>query len=902
MTSEKDLDNNVWHALASGEVCRELRVDPAVGLAPSEVEERQSSHGPNRLPEAGRDGPLKRLLLQFHNLLIYVLLAAAVGTAFLQEWIDFAVILGVVVINAMVGYIQEGKAEKALDSIRKMLSADASVTRGGKTRTLPAEELVPGDVIHLQSGDKVPADARLVEVRNLRVEEAALTGESVPVGKETDPVEEKASLGDRKGMVYSGTLVVSGRATAVVVGTGAHTELGRINSMLSGVRGLQTPLLRQIAGFARILTVVILGAGLLTLLFGVFFRDYLWGEMFLAVVGLAVAAIPEGLPAIITITLAIGVQRMARRKAIIRRLPAVETLGSVTRICSDKTGTLTRNEMMAVSVATAEHDYDITGEGYRPEGEIRSASGSDAGSDGVLEKIALVSLLCQEAVLEQTGEGWVLHGDPTEGALLAMGGKAGHDGEALKQRHPRMDAVPFESEHRFMATLHEGEGGKRFLLVKGAPEVILNHCDRQAKADGSTETLNAGHWREKGDVMARRGERVLALAWQPECQAKSGDLNADSLPRDLVFLGLTGIMDPPREEAVNAVAECHGGGIRVTMITGDHATTAVSIAQKLGIGDGKTVQTGVELEEMSDDELRTVCADVDVFARSSPEHKLRLVRAMQAEGHILAMTGDGVNDAPALKQADVGVAMGIKGTEVSKEASEMVLADDNFASITAAVREGRTVYDNIQKALLFILPTNGAQALTIMAAVLFGMVLPITPPQILWVNMVTAVTLALALAFEPMEPDVMRRPPRRVNRPLLNAFGVWRVGFVSILLLGMTFGFFFWMQQQGAGVELSRTAAVNALIVGQVFYLLNSRFLLRSSLSFRDLTGNPVVLLAIGVILFLQLLFTYFGPMQILFRTEPLPPLLWLWIGIGGLVVFLIVELEKAWLRAREKR
>lgn len=884
-----------WHALECDEAIAKLDTDSDQGLGADAVRERLGRFGPNRLPPPRQHGPLVRFLLQFHNLLIYVLIAAGAVKVVMGGYVDASVIFGVVVINAFLGFFQEGKAEKALASIRGLLSADAMVVRDGKTRSIPAEDLVPGDVVLLQSGDKVPADIRLSSTRNLRAEEAALTGESVPSSKSTAAVDEKAGVGDRECMAYSGTLIVSGRGRGVVVATGGETEIGRINRMLSEVKSLETPLLRQIHGFAKILTVIILAICGLVFLYGLVLRDYGVQEMFQAAVGVAVAAIPEGLPAIITITLAIGVQRMAKRKAIIRRLPAVETLGSVSRICSDKTGTLTRNEMMVVSVCTAGNQYEVRGTGYEPEGEVISGEGGD---DAALPLVARAALLCNDAELHADGDKWKLDGDPTEGALLAFGARAELNRDAEREAWPRTDAIPFESENRFMATLHEADG-ERVVFLKGAPEKVLEHCKSVQLADGKeTDSLDHEKWHQRAEELAGKGRRVLAFAILRGDDAPTGELHVDTLPDAFTLLGLVGIIDPPREEAIQAVKDCHRGGIRVTMITGDHAITAAAIAKELNIGDGKSVIKGAEIEEMDDETLRGRCREIDVFARSSPEHKLRLVRAMQAEKQIVAMTGDGVNDAPALKQADVGVAMGIKGTEVSKEAAEMVLADDNFASISAAVREGRTVYNNIEKAILFILPTNGGQSLTILAAILFGLVLPVTPPQILWINMVTAVTLALALSFEPHERGVMNRPPRPVGRPLLTPFGLWRIGFISILLLVFTFGAFYVMQNLvGASLELSRTTAINALIIGQVAYLLNSRFLFASCLSRAALTGNPYVPTAIGLIVLLQLAFTYAPPMQFLFGTDGLPWDIWPILVVCGLVLFLIVEFEKGIFR-----
>jgi calcium-translocating P-type ATPase len=895
-SSTTDDQITAWHATAVDDVVRRLDTNTEKGLGAESVSRRRAKYGPNRLPEAPVRGPFIRFLLQFNNVLVYILLAAAFTKLMLNLWLDGAIILGVVLINAVLGFIQEGKAEKALDSIRHMLSAEARTVRDGVARLIPAEELVPGDVVLLESGDKVPADVRLTDVKNLRTEEAALTGESVPTSKSTNPVSAKATVGDRKSMAFSGTLVVSGRGKGVVVGTGSETELGRINQMLEGVGALETPLLRQIKKFGYVITAFTLVVSALVFAYGHWVRDMPFVEIFQAVVAIAVSFIPEGLPAIITITLAVGVQRMAKRNAIIRRLPAVETLGSVSRICSDKTGTLTLMEMMVVSAITAESAYEITGAGYASEGEVKK-DGTAAKPDTILQMMGRVSVLCNDAELRREESVWKLDGDPTEGALYPFADKVGLQRQAEQTAHPRIDSIPFESEHKFMATLHSAAGGGKVLFVKGAPEVILEHCDRQQVADGGHTPLDRDHFLKAADELAGQGERVLALAWLENPEIPEENLGPDDLPKNLVLLGLVGLLDPPRKEAIEAVKESHAGGIRVTMITGDHRATAAAIAKMLGIGDGKTAVTGAEIEEMDTATLQESCRDVDVFARASPEHKLRLVKAMQASNQIVAMTGDGVNDAPALKRADIGIAMGIKGTEVTKEAAAMVLADDNFASIAAAVREGRTVYNNIEKAILFMLPTNIAQGLVIVAAIFLGFPAPITAPQILWVNMVTAVALGLVLSFEPHELDVMRRPPRAVDRPILTWFGVWRIIFVGVALVAYTLWSFFWTQSHGASYHLARTVAVNALTLGQVFYLLNSRYLIDSSVSIKAHLGNPYLPIGIGAVVILQLLFTYAPPLQAVFDTEAVPFWVWPWLVLGGFVFFFLVEAEKLVVR-----
>jgi len=887
-----------WHARPVEDVLAALESTPD-GLSSAEAERRLARHGRNRLAQAKGRGALARFLAQFHNVLIYVLLGAAAVTALLQHWIDTGVILGVVVINAVIGFIQEGKAERALDAIRGMLSLSAHVIRDGRRRQVAAETLVPGDVVFLQSGDKVPADLRLLKVKNLQIQEAALTGESVAVEKASAPVEADTELGDRRSMAYSGTLVTYGQATGVVVATGAATEIGRISEMIAEVEPITTPLLRQMAVFGRWLTVAILGLTAVTFAFGLLVRDYAATEMFLAAVGLAVAAIPEGLPAIMTITLAIGVERMAGRNAIIRRLPAVETLGAVTVICTDKTGTLTRNEMTVRSLVAGGAVFEVTGSGYAPEGAIHH-HGEPAGIAGhrPLERLLEGAVLCSDTLLELKNEHWSIDGDPTEGALVSLAMKGGLDADHLRENRPRLDQIPFESEHRFMATLIEDGAGRR-VYVKGAPERLLAMCAEELRADGTTAPLDVEAWHEWMAEVTVKGERALALA-TAEAPPDRDELAFADVEHGLTLIGLVGLADPPRAEAIDAVAACRRAGVNVKMITGDHAGTAAAIGRQLGLGE--TTLAGAEIDRLDDDALRRRVGEVDVFARASPEHKLRLVKALQAEGAVTAMTGDGVNDAPALKRSDVGIAMGEKGTEAAKEAAEMVLADDNFATIAAAIEEGRTIYDNLVKAITFILPTNGAQALVIIGAILAGTVLPITPVQILWVNMVTAVTLALALAFEPPEKDIMRRPPRRPDEPLLSPFLLWRIGFVALLLLAGTMATFYGQRTAGAEIEQARTAAVNALVVFEAFYLFNARRLRRGVVDREGFLGSRAVLISVTLVLVFQLVFTYAPFMQVLFDTRPIGALTWLAIVAAGAAIFAVIEVEKAIVAPRLSR
>ena len=889
-----------WHALPLAEAFGRLDSRPE-GLTSDEARERLDRFGPNRLRPPPRRHPLRRLLAQFHNLLIYVLIGAALVTARLGHWVDTGVIVGVVLINAAIGFVQEGKAESALAAIRSMLSPQASVLRDGRRIVAPADVLVPGDIVFLQSGDKAPADLRLIRVKGLQLQEAALTGESLAVEKGVAPVPPAAPLGDRSSMAFAGTLVAAGQGTGVVAATGDATEIGRIGSMLAEVQTVVTPLLRRLAAFGRWLTAVIVLVAAATFAFGVLVQGIPAEDMFMATVGLAVAAIPEGLPAMMTVTLAIGVQRMARRNAIVRRLPAVETLGSVTVACSDKTGTLTRNEMTVQTVATGRHLFEVTGAGYAPDGAfLLDGAELSPAEHPILRETARAALLCSDATLRAADGEWIVDGDPTEGALLTVAMKAGLDPDFESKAFPRTDVIPFESQHRFMATLHHDHEGHGFIYVKGAPERILGMCARQRGA-AADEPLDLGYWQRRMDDMASRGQRVLALAWKAAA-ADHRDLRFADVEDGLTLIGLFGLADPPRVEAIAAVARCQAAGIRVKMVTGDHAGTARAVARRLGLLNADVVLTGSELDALDDDRLAIVAREVDVFARTSPAHKLRLVRALQSAGEVVAMTGDGVNDAPALKQADVGVAMGLKGTEAAKEAAVMVLADDNFASIAHAVEEGRTIYDNLKKAIAFMLPTNGGEAGVIVVAIALGGLLPITPVQILWVNMVTDVILALALTFEPPESDVMRRPPRRPDEPILSGLLVWRIASVTAILVAGTFGLFLWTREHGADVATARTVALNTLVMFEVFYLFNARYLLAPVLNRRGLFGSRSALIAIGLVVVLQLLMTYAPPMQHLFGTRPIGAASWVEIVAVAATVLFLVEIEKWAVRSSAGR
>lgn len=881
-----------WHSISIDNALQQLNTSTD-GLQRDEVDARLAKYGANQLQAATKRNALTRFLLQFHNILIYVLMGCAAVTAVLDHWIDTGVILAVVMANAIIGFLQEGKAETAMDAIRHMLAPHANVIRGGERVNIEGEHLVPGDVVLLEAGDKVPADLRLLSAHGLSVQEAILTGESVPVEKRITPVGEGAPLGDRTCIAFSGTLVTSGQGQGVVVATGSQTEIGRISGLLSEVEMLTTPLVLQMGVFAKWLTILILIVAAILLVFGYFVEHYEFTEMFMAVVGLSVAAIPEGLPAVLTITLAIGVQSMARRNAIVRRLPAIETLGSISVICTDKTGTLTRNEMMVASVLNYQHLFTLEGDGYAPSGALKLNGELIAPSQhGILEELARASAVCNDATLREHEGVWVVEGDPMEGALLAFASKMALDVRKQQEMWTRTDIIPFDASHRFMATLNHDGGRHAFVFVKGAPERILSMCKSQRVANGKIEPIETAYWSATAESIAALGQRVLAFAIRSVEPEQRVLLHSD-VEGTLTLLGMVGMIDPPRHEAIAAVAECHGAGISVKMITGDHGKTAAAIAKQIGLRNPDKVLSGADLDSMDDAGLREAALNCNIFARTSPEHKLRLVMALQSHGMTVAMTGDGVNDAPALKRADAGIAMGRKGSEAAKEAAELVLADDNFASIAAAVREGRTVYDNIKKVISWTLPTNAGEAMTIIVALLFGMTLPVTPIQILWINLITAVTLGLALAFEPTEENTMRRPPRPRHEPLLTGELVWHIVLVSILFLCGVFGIYHYAIDRGYSVDLARTIALNTLVVMEIFHLFFIRNIYGTSLTWKAVRGTKVVWLTVIIITVAQFAITYLPPLQSIFATASIP--FWdgvLIIGIG-VTLFAIIESEK---------
>jgi Ca2+-transporting ATPase len=898
-----------WHTLTPEAALREL-ASSETGLSQAEAEQRLRIHGPNAIRRKSKDSAWRLLWRQINNSLIWVLLGSGTLAVLLGKMTDGLVVLSVVAINAVIGFIQEFKAGRAIEALSDMAPRNATVIRDGRNATVPAAELVPGDVVLLAAGDSVPADMRLINLRNLQVEEAALTGESVAAVKSLAPVEAEAVLGDRTCMVYSGALVVSGTAAAVVAGTGMATELGRISDMLESAVDLATPLTKKLAEVSGWITVgigsvsaVILAIGVKRALDMAIPLGPALKETLIFAIALAVGAIPEGLPAVVTIALAIGVQRMARRNAIIRRLPAVETLGSTTVICSDKTGTLTCNEMTVTELTTLQHGCRVSGIGYDPVGAFTIDGKIVDEPPADLLDLLVKSVLCNDAALVEENGQWSITGDPTEAALLAAAAKAGLNAKEIAGQFPRLDELPFASENQYMATLHGGE--TRFVVMKGAPEVVFKRCLQADDAD------LRGRIAAEMNRMGAKGMRVLAIAAK-QGESAGGALTPESVADGFDFLGLIGMIDPPRAEAVEAIAACRRAGIVVKMITGDHRATASAIGAELQLADNGQAVTGTELAGMDDAALQETVRTVHIFARVAPEHKLRLVKALQSDNQVVAMTGDGVNDAPSLKQANIGVAMGIAGTAAAKESADIVLADDNFASISAAVEEGRRVYDNLLKSLAFLLPTNLGLALILIYGIMFFpfdpvtkvLLLPMLPTQLLWINLVAAVALALPLAFEVKEPDVMRRPPRRPEAPLFNSFVVFRVVAVSVLMTAGTIALFNaeHQQQLAAGVAApqalvkAQTMAVTFVIFFQIFYMIHCRSLKDSILKI-GFFSNPTVFWGIGVVLVLQALFVYLPFFQRVFKTSPLSMSDLALAVAASFAIVPIVSLEK-WIRS----
>ncbi|MBD2255089.1 cation-translocating P-type ATPase [Nostoc parmelioides] len=903
-TVKEIIQSHQWHNLSASKVAQYLDANLDTGLTSNQVAKRQESFGANELKGKQGTSPIVRFLLQFNQPLLYILLIAGAIKALIGQWVNAWVIWGVTLINAIIGFVQESKAESAIAALASSVQTNATIFRNGQKVQVPSQQLVPGDLVLLTSGDKVPADLRLIQSRNLQVNESALTGESVAIEKNTEPVDADAVLAERSNMAYAGSFVTFGTAKGVVVAIGEATETGRISQLMEQGTSLKTPLTRKFDKFSRTLLYIILGIAALTFAVGLGYGNS-WASMFEAAVAFAVSAIPEGLPAVVTVTLAIGVSRMAKRHAIVRKLPAVETLGGATVICSDKTGTLTENQMTVQVIYAGDEYYTVTGTGYIPGGEILlDEQPVDWRSSPVLAECLQAGLLCNDSHLEQKEGEWQVIGDPTEGALIVVANKVGLTSNNLEAEMPRLDVIPFESEFQYMATLHEGGSGEnsakvRTIYIKGSVEAIVQRCQQMLDAGGNLVSVDAQTLHQEVETMAHQGLRVLAFA-RKTVSVSQHSLDHADIDKDLVFLGLQGMIDPPRAEAIAAVAACQNAGIEVKMITGDHAATAQAIAQRMGFKQNGEVLafTGAQLAQMSQTQLATAIEDGSVFARVAPEQKLRLVDALQSKGEVVAMTGDGVNDAPALRQADIGIAMGGAGTEVAKEAADMILTDDNFASIEAAVEEGRTVYRNLLKAIAFILPVNGGESMTILISVLLARELPILSLQVLWLNMVNSIAMTVPLAFEPRSQRVMQLPPRSPREPLLSKSLVKRIFAISIFNWILIFGVFEWIKQSTGNIDLARTMAIQALVSGRIFYLLSISQLGIAAINF--LRGvrqklSDISAIAIGIVttIILQIIFSQWSLMNQLFATAPLNLTQWLTcllVGLPMIPVALIVN------------
>ncbi|HEX3019316.1 MAG TPA: HAD-IC family P-type ATPase [Chitinispirillaceae bacterium] len=883
-----------WYQQKIDVIFQKLKTSPE-GLSSSEASERLIKFGKNELPQKPPESILIILLRQINNPLIYVLMGSALLAVVMGKITDGSVVAGVVIVNALIGFFQEYRSSREIAALKSMVPNKTIVLRDQKPSTQLTSLLVPGDIVILQAGDRVPSDIRLFEAKGCKIMEAALTGESLPSDKSISTINEMAALADQHNMAFNGTSVVSGAARGVVVETGVKTELGKINRMLSETIKTETPLTRSIAKVAKSLTLAILIVSIL--LFAVaLFRGYPLVDAVLAAITLAVAAIPEGIPAIITIALAIGVRRMAARRAVIRHLPAVETLGSTTVICSDKTGTITRNEMTVKHLWTPDYAIQLSGIGYEPQGQLEIEGRKVSDPPQQILELLRAGILCNDAYLKSQNGKWLIDGDPTEGALLTSARKAGLNVEAIRNSTKRLDFIPFESEYKFMATLNDLDG-QRIIYLKGAPEVVIERCSLQPDQITKVHKSIAD--------LAQQGMRILAFA-RAQMRSQTDSISFDYVNKDLDFLGLQALIDPPREEVKNAIEKCYNAGIKVKMITGDHQTTATAIGGFLGITGNYGSIPGNQLENMSEETLVETTAKVNIFARVAPEHKLKLVTGLQKNGEIVAMTGDGVNDAPALKKADIGVAMGITGTDVSKDAADIILTDDNFSTIVSAVEEGRRVYDNLIKSLAFVLPTNVGEAMILLVAVTaFPIVngiplLPMSPVQILWINLVATVSLALPLAFEAKERNIMNRPPRNPKEPLLNTFVIFRTVIVAVIITLVGIGLFLQTFSnatnkgiiESIALKQAQTMAVTSIVFLQIFYMINCRSL-RESIFDIGIFSNPSVLIGIVILLILQICYVYVPFMNRLFGSSALDIQSWIESALYGAVVLPVITAEK---------
>ena len=881
------MENN-YHAQTVALVLKELNVNIKSGLSEEEAQKRLEKYGLNTLtPPKGKSAWL-RFFLQIHQPLIYVLILSATIALCLGEYVESGVIYGVVIGNAIMGFVQEDKALKALSSLSKNIPMMTTVLRDGQSMVIASQNIVPGDIVLLHSGDKVPADMRLLEVHDIKINESVLTGESLPVEKQIDKLPEKTLLGDKVNMAFASTLAVFGSATGVVVSTGDNTEIGKISRMIAAAEDIKTPLTEKVEIFSSKLLWLIVFLSLLAFGVGIY-KGLPVVDTFMAGVAMAVAAIPEGLPAAMTIILAIGVNRMLKHKAIIRKLPAVETLGSSTVICSDKTGTLTENKMTVQNVFCGGTNYEVSGSGYQLEGTFVP----EESTSKVLTTCLKTGVLCNDANLWDNSGTFSPSGDPTEIALLVSASKHGIIPSQLREKVCCVDTIPFEAVYQYMACLYDD----KVIYMKGSIEAILPLCEKQMAKDGKLEPLNKKEIQKQADIYAKQGLRVLCFCIKPDF--KESTLQHKDVRTGMIFVGLQAMIDPARPEAIKAIATCHTAGISVKMITGDHLLTAVAIAQKMGFtkdGTEPKAINGKELSNMSDTELLKVAPDTDVFARVSPEDKLRLVKALQSKGNIVAMTGDGVNDAPALKQANIGIAMGENGTDVAKEASDVVLLDDNFASIEKAIREGRGVLDNLIKFILWTLPISFAEAFVVMLAIFFGWKLPITPVQILWINMVTTILLGAMFSFEPIEKGIMKRAPRQPQAPLLSKSVVIRMVSVCSIMTFLVFVVFNAMMNEGYSLSQAQTTVVNLLVMLGIVNMFACKSVTKSTITSGFFNNKWMLWGALGMIL-LQILFTYTSVFNFCFKTSFIGSSAWYAIGISCLLMLLWIEIEKTILR-----
>ncbi len=894
------LSKTSWHSLPAEQVAEMFLTDPKQGLDSSEANNRLQKFGENTISVKKEKSSIISFFLQFKQPLVLILIIAGSITAILQEWIDTGVIFGVVVANAVIGFIQEHRAGKAIQALARIVKSENVVIRNGEKTRLLSSEIVPGDMVQLRSGDKIPADMRLYYTKDLKIDESILTGESISVKKRTEVFPSNTILAERKNMAYGGTLVTNGYGIGVVVLTGDGTETGKISQTMIKAEEIETPLTRRISYFSKKLLLVILGLSILTFIFGILVTHRTATELFMEVVALSVAIIPEGLPAAMTITLAIGVGHMAKKNAIIRKLPAVETLGSTTIICSDKTGTITENQMTVSEIYAGGKLFRVSGTGFQPTGEIKHNQVSiHVEEHQTLKECLITGLLCNDSDLIQKENHWEAKGDHTEVALITAAHKANLKQTLVKSFY-RIDAIPFESHLQFMATLHD-DAGDKIVYVKGSVEKILEMSSHQLIDHIGYKNLteiNISKLYEIADDMASKGLRVLAFA-KKKIASENLTIEISDVNNGLVFLGFQAMLDPPRPEVIEAIRECQNAGIRVKMITGDNLKTAVSIGRQIDLNRSLqgnqhdiTAITGKELEQYSGDDLIEIVDKTDVFARVLPERKFSIVKALQSKGNIVAMTGDGVNDAPALKQADVGIAMGITGTDVAKEASDVILTDDNFASIKAAVEEGRRILDTLIKFITWTLPTSFGEGLVVLVSIFTGILIPILPVQILWINMTTVLALGTMLIFEPKESDVMKLPPRRPNSPILTKDLIIQISIVSVCILISAYGLFEWSIENGSTVEEARTIAVNTIVMIEIFYLFNCRSLTKSVLGM-GFFSNKLIFLGVIVMILLQIAFTYIPVMNEIFQSKPIGIDSWLQIIGVSIVTFLIIEIKK---------